>query len=399
MSFENPTLLRIGMHGNFGGKDYRIVGRVVMGETEDGETYYWNEFNLEAGGGGYADLVYEETEHGGEWRLFTMFVPDSPMTAADAATKRVGDPINLTGEDVRITLCSSSRVYHIEGRAPEGVEIGDVANYFNAQAGREMQVVSWTGEEVEYYNGVNLPQSVVAAAFNVPRASDSGRFRGLGDSSWLGSNAPNAPHAKLLLHAAVVIFFLIIVFSGNFSCSTDYESAPVKKVDAPAPPLAVGMAGRLVDRNYRVTAHAVVEIAEVGARFERHEYQLTDDDGRTGLLVCGMKPDDHGWILFTPLYVPLATRPQELAAKKIGDLVTIDNVAGTVLELFQSTIRQLDGATSLEWQAGSTRFSFDAQGKSETLLARWNNYLVNVYRGINIPIRETTNTFALPPKS
>ena len=71
MSFANPTHLRVGMPGNFAGKDYRVIGRVVMGETEGGETYYWNEFNLEAGDGGYADLVYEETERGGEWRLFT----------------------------------------------------------------------------------------------------------------------------------------------------------------------------------------------------------------------------------------------------------------------------------------------------------------------------------------
>ncbi|MEI9864534.1 MAG: hypothetical protein WDN00_08275 [Limisphaerales bacterium] len=33
----------------------------------------------------------------------------------------------------------------IEGRAPDGVEVGDVANYFNAEAGDMMQVVSWTG--------------------------------------------------------------------------------------------------------------------------------------------------------------------------------------------------------------------------------------------------------------
>ena len=69
------------------------------------------------------------------------------MTAADAATKRVGDRLNLTGEDVRVTLRSTSRVYHIEGQAPEGVEVGDVANYFNAQAGNDMQVVSWTGDD------------------------------------------------------------------------------------------------------------------------------------------------------------------------------------------------------------------------------------------------------------
>jgi len=63
-----------------------------------------------------------------------MFEPECPISAADAATKQVGDRINLTGEDVRITVRSSSRVYHIEQGAGS-VELGDVANYFNAQAG------------------------------------------------------------------------------------------------------------------------------------------------------------------------------------------------------------------------------------------------------------------------
>jgi len=31
-------------------------------KRKTGETYYWNEFNLEADGGGNADLVYEEAD-------------------------------------------------------------------------------------------------------------------------------------------------------------------------------------------------------------------------------------------------------------------------------------------------------------------------------------------------
>ena len=38
MSYENPTRLRIGQHGTFSGKDYRLVGRAVMGVDEDGQT-------------------------------------------------------------------------------------------------------------------------------------------------------------------------------------------------------------------------------------------------------------------------------------------------------------------------------------------------------------------------
>ena len=393
MSFENPTRLRIGMHGNFAGKDYRVLGRVVMGETEGGETYYWNEFNLVAGDGGYADLVYEETERGGEWRLFTMFEPEYPMTAADAATKRVGDRLNLTGEDVRITLRSASRVYQIEGQAPEGVEIGDVANYFNAQAGNDMQVVSWTGDDVEYYNGVNISQSVVAAAFNVPLASSSSSFSS-GDSSWLGGNAENCNSgAKNFLKVALFIFFFIIVFGRHFSCSTDYESAPVKKVNAAAPPLTVGATGKLLGTNYHVTAHAVVEIAEVGARFERHEYQLTDDDGQTGLLICGMKAEDKDWELFLPLSSPLPPSPQQCAAKKAGDMVNIDSVVAIVHEMFLSTTRQVEGAAPADWQPGDMRFGFEAQGVSELLLARWNATTVNFQRGMNIPAKEAAGAF------
>ncbi|HEY5481022.1 MAG TPA: DUF4178 domain-containing protein, partial [Verrucomicrobiae bacterium] len=70
MSYNNPTPIRIGMTGNLSGKQYRVVGRVVLGEEENGETYYWNEFNLESDGDDEATLVYEETETAGEWRLF-----------------------------------------------------------------------------------------------------------------------------------------------------------------------------------------------------------------------------------------------------------------------------------------------------------------------------------------
>ena len=156
------------------------MGRVVLGEEEDGETYYWNEFNLESDDGEEATLVYEETESGGEWRLFQMFEPEYPMTAEDAATKRAGDPLNLEGTQVFIRLVAESRVYHIEGKAPEGVEVGDVAHYFNALSGNTMIVVSWTGEEVECYKGLDLSPTTVSSAFNVRLGGFSSFFRAAG---------------------------------------------------------------------------------------------------------------------------------------------------------------------------------------------------------------------------
>jgi hypothetical protein len=399
MNYENPTRARIGMHGNFGGKDYRVLGRVVMGETEDGETYYWNEFNLHGDDGSYADLVYEQTERGGEWRLFTMFEPEYPVTAADAATKRVGDRINLTGEDVRVTFVGSSRVYHIEGKAPEDVEVGDVAKYFNAETGRDMQVVSWTGEDVEYYNGVAIPQNVVASAFNLPRTSEAEFFTGSGSSSWLGSNTPHYDiGVKFLLKGALVLFFFIVIFGRNISCSMDSESAPVKKVLAGVMPLTVGATGKILDRNYHITAHAVMEIAEVGLCYERHEYELTDDNGRTAVLVCGLKPEEKDWHLFESVFVIQPPKPQECAAKKTGDILKLEGTTATVRELFLSTTRQAESAGPTDLHTGDVRFGFEADAGGDPLLVSWTVSTITIQRGKNISPKDTAAALATPAK-
>jgi hypothetical protein len=397
MSLENPTRLRIGMHGNFGGKDYRVVGRVVMGETEGGETYYWNEFNLEATDGTSADLVYEETERGGEWRLFTLFEPEYPMTAADAATKSLGDHLNLTGDDVRVTLRSTSRVYHIEGEAPEGIKVNAVANYFNAEAGSIMQVVSWTGEEVEFYNGLNLTPGMVMSAFNISQElsgfDDDKTFSGFNSSG----SGDYSNVIKVTLQIVFVLFLFVIFFGRNLSCSREYEAAAVKKILAAAPPLAVGASGNLDGRHYRITGHTVAEIAEVGSDFERHEYQLTDDDGNAALLVCGLKPGDKKWTLFTPLSPLLPPSAKECAAEKIGDIVNVDGLIGPVREIFLSTFRQSEGTSAVDGHDASPSFGYLAQAEYFSLLTRWNSYTISFQRGKNIAANEAAAAFARQP--
>lgn len=396
MSFANPTHLRIGMHGDFAGKDFRLIGRVVMGVEEDGETYYWNEFNLETKSGESATLVYEEGEHGGEWRMFTLFDPEYPMTAADAATKHVGDGLNLTGTDVRVTLKDTSRVYRIEGKAPEGVEVGDVAHYFNAEARGIMQVVSWTGDEVEFYNGVNLSRESVMSAFGLP-AEPKG-LSALGKNfSGDADSADYTSTLKFILQIAAVIFVFYVVFGRSLSCSRTYESAPVKKIMAGDPPLTVGATGTLKDKHYHITAHAVVEIDEVGSACERHEYQLTDDDGKTDLLVCGLQAKDKKWTLFRPLDPLLPPRPQDCAAQKVGDIVNVAGVVGPVREIFLSTVRQSDGAKTDGWPDVNEGFGYLAQSEYDFLLVRWNNHTINFQRGLTVPAETTLAAFANSP--
>jgi hypothetical protein len=63
-----------------------------------------------------------------------MFEPAHSLTAAEAAAKRPGDALNLEGTPVFVRFVSTSRVYAIEGKAPEGVKVGDEAHYFNANS-------------------------------------------------------------------------------------------------------------------------------------------------------------------------------------------------------------------------------------------------------------------------
>lgn len=393
MSFANPTRLRIGMHGEFDGTDFRLIGRVVMGAEFEGEICYWNEFNLEAADGSTADLVYEETERGGEWRIFKLFEPEYPMTAADAATKHKGDLLNLTGTEVRVTLKDISRVYRIEGQAPEGVEVGDVAHYFNAEARGIMQVVSWTGDEIEFYNGVQLSPLVVENAFKLPKLVPAAPFKGFSrDSS--SDEGSSFGFGKFIFWAVILIVVFFQFNNWNFSCVRSREAAPVKHLSAPKPPLMTGATGAWNGKNLHLTAHAVMEIGEVGAIFERHEYELLDDDGNASLLICGEQAGSTNWTYFTPLApYPLPT-PQQAAAQKAGDIVNVDGVIAPVCDLFQSTVRGMDNVAPTLWRQGDVSFGYLARAMNYSLLARWNSVSARFYRGTAVSPKEFSAAFS-----
>ena len=212
MTFKNPTAIKIGQRTTYGGLAWQVLGRVVLGVVEEGETYYWNEFNLASETGETATLVFERTEDGPAWRWFTQFQPQYPLTAADAATKEVGDQLNLEGTDVRVTLVETSRIYFIEGQAAEGERVGSKATYFNAEHGDQMIVVSWTGDEVEYYRGQTIPARAVREAFNLTTLeppSAASAMAGFDDSGGGGfSWSEFLPKALLILTAVVLILWL-----------------------------------------------------------------------------------------------------------------------------------------------------------------------------------------------
>jgi hypothetical protein len=397
MDFANPTSLRIGMSGVLAGKRYRVAGRIVMGMDDAGATYYWNEFNLVNDEGEVATLVYEESGRGGQWRLFTLFEPEFPISAQDAATKRVGDPLNLEGQEVRVTLVDESRVYHIEGEAPEGVEVGDVAHYFNAESGNTMQVVSWTGDEVECYRGVSLAGRVVAVAFNLPYESSTRPRSALAASlsALRGSDKTGENYISMrtfLLMVAGIVLIAAVAFAG-YSFSSNKGNAGVRKTSAPSSSLVVGTSGKLGGQNYRIRSHAIVEIAEVGRVFDRHEYRLVDMDDAEALLVLGQKPGVKDWVLFRPLQPLKPITPVQAGALRVGQVVNLDGGVASVDEIFRSVIRRADGEESPNARSGGVLFGFGGHAGSTPLLVLWNHDGIVFFRGQTLLAQDVKTAF------
>ncbi|MBL9187196.1 MAG: DUF4178 domain-containing protein [Opitutaceae bacterium] len=397
-SHENPTALRLGATGTLNGWRVRVAGRVVLAVEIEGEDYFWNEFRLVDGSGNEATLVFEEGEAGPEWKLFRPFTPMRAMTAAEAAGKRVGEKVNLDGTPVAITLVDESRVVQIEGEGPEGVEVGDIAHYFNADTGDRMLVASWTDDEIEFYEGLDVPGPVVEQSFNLPKGR-SAVVSNFSDSS--GLREPVAAKAGIGWVPKLVLVALgaIVVFSGYSCFARKSAAAPAHAVRPFAPTLQLinGAEGALAAQPFSVTAQSAVEIATPAGRHHRREYALRSATGEPALLINGLSGGSKEWHLLR-LIPPLAHLPPlEAARRKISQPVAIEGRTFKIIEVFQSKTLFTEPARSGP-AANALEYGFLATEGAEVLLARWNETKIQFWRGTTVNEAAVSTAFTQPRK-
>ena len=397
MSNNNPTPIRVGTYGTFNGVRYLVAGRILMGVELDGERYFWNEFNLVSDSGDSATLVREEGENGIEWRMFVMFEPEFPLSAAEAGSKRVGDRINLEGTHVRISLVDESRVYYIEGEAPEGVELGDVAKYFNAQSGRDMIVVSWTGDEVEYYRGKILDPGLVAAAFNI-RIGELSGFGADSGSSFFSSGSGDYGDSGISMGVLKVVMAILIfagVFVGVKTCASPRATKPLVKISVPASLIKIGSTAKLDEKTWRVQGHSVVEVARTGRLHERHEYSLADAGGNLALLICGLEVNDKNWLLLSSVDPILPPTPIKAAELRVGQTNNVDGLEMQITDVFQSIAHPTDPSGLPDLDNSDVHFGLIGRASYSTVLIRWNATTIQFYRGKQIAITEIMAAFGV----
>lgn len=392
MSYANPTSLRVGARGSLHGWQVRVAGRLVLGVEIEGETYYWNEFHLIGDNGNTGTLVFEETEQGPEWKLFRDFQPIRAMTAQEAAAKRVGDTVNLDGTPTRITLVDESRVYHIEGEAPEGVSVGDVAHYFNADRGPRMLVASWTGDEIEFYEGQDVPPALVAQTFGFPATALPSRST----ASSFGNNAPSRPSSSTIGKVIAVLVIVGVMAAAFIWFSSKRSARPTSTRVAPPPTLrlATGAQGRLGTEEFTIAGRAEVEIARLRGRARRHEYQLRNvANQETALLVTGLTGAPQEWHLLRPIQLTTPRDSYEAAALRKSARLDDAGRMAIVSELFRSSTVATDGVTDA-LPAQGARYGFLAQRSGGWIVARWDAAQLHFHSAVPIAESEVRTAFA-----
>ncbi len=407
MSLPNPTPVRIGMSGIFAGRRYHVAGRLVMAMDDAGETWRWNEFHLVSDTGESATLVYEDSEGPVQWKLFTLFEPRAPLSVEEASRRQVDDRIDLDGTPARVSLVDESRVESIEGQAPEGVTVGDVARYFNAETGNGMFVVSWTGDEVEYYRGINLPTRAVYSAFGLdslpaPPAQDP-------FAATPATAGPGATLVKIVLAVAA----LALVMLGFRACKsrpspTFNTTSPGTALAAPAPPPPAFLPGTNIDvagSSWQVSARRFVEVQTVHRSFVRHEYLLAATGTNAPSLqrrwlIGSPWTETQGWRLceLLPSEQAPALDPFQAAALRTGTQLPVDGQPARVLELFRISVLRVEPEGA--WPGctpGSRRFGFSASLPPETsssghagrsLIATWDEHAIDFALGDQVRDRD-----------
>jgi hypothetical protein len=381
LRFNNPTGLGVGHEGVIFGQQASVIGRSVL---KSGDGYRWDEYHLRLADRTETTLVYES----GVWKRFALFDPDITLSADDAADLGVGEQVTLRGRSANITYVGNSRVMYIEGKAPEGYRVGSEARYFNAEEGSQLFVVSWTGNEVEFYEGQDLPRGDVERAFGLPEPSLLARIFSGGSGgldSWFEGD-----HR---LFGTVLVAFAVLVILWAQGRPRDPAVEPPPPTPAPALHLPARAQGRLAGHLYVIAGHEVAEISESRGTFARHEYELVDEQGERALLIQRLDWDARQWYLFRPVSSSVGLIPYQAAAFKHGSLFNVGDKQAAVRTLFMSRMVSRDGDVPSGALPGAVRYGFTAQTKDEWVIGRWNESSIEFQAGDMLPEADIQQAF------
>ena len=165
--YPNKTPIRLGMKAKLYGRVYTVGGRLVVSMMEDGERYYWDEWQLVAPDGSVLFLEFDE----GRWKLLQPVDASQPI-GGDLSRMRRGSRVTIAGRQATVIEFSTARVHHVEGTFTWPVKVGDESHYIDAKGGTSDYAVEWFDDDrpVEHYRVQHLSKAGVYAAFDLKDA-------------------------------------------------------------------------------------------------------------------------------------------------------------------------------------------------------------------------------------
>jgi len=130
--FKPRSFIKLGMRGNFDGKEYKVIGRTCWRNDykeywdEDGETGYsdekWNfeEWLLLGEDGDYKSIIEDEDS----FAFAESFIPNYPSIPEGTQTKDFND-----NKNVRVLEYGQSEILYFEGESTYLVKPGSVVNF------------------------------------------------------------------------------------------------------------------------------------------------------------------------------------------------------------------------------------------------------------------------------
>jgi hypothetical protein len=228
--------------------------------------------------------------------------------------------------------------------------------------------VSWTGDEVEVFRGIDVPAQDVTRAFGIQAVPVAPVLRaGETETTSFGG----------MTKFIVIGIVAVIGFSMYQSWRKPRMPAGIRKSATLVAPLTTGRTGSVGGKLCTLTGQATVEVCRVGAKYDWMEYAL--DDG--SLLVGGMNVGANEWFVFESALPDGELTPQLAATLGAGKTIALGGKTFRVEDLFQYRTATASG------------FGLLARVGNDRAIVRWTENGVTAYVGRPIPETEVLAAF------
>ena len=164
----SAPLLAVGGTGRIGNTTWNIRTVAPVEIAAVGQRYACHQYELNDEQGMAAILLHNPQEAVRGWTFLRPFVPEKPMTALEAAARRVGDTVEIDGVKAVVRNLFLTSVQPSQGLEKAKPTARTMLYGFKAQAGStNLFLVRWNEGGITFYKGATVSAKEINGAFGV----------------------------------------------------------------------------------------------------------------------------------------------------------------------------------------------------------------------------------------